>query len=395
MNIGYIVQQFYPSAYGSGIHAFELSQELVKLGHEIHIITKGEPTQEPYEHFKNIHIHRILRSLALPYYFPFNSGLLWQYGQELIRKCDIDIVIGHGFEASLYFKIRKHIPFIYKAAGTIGLQAYRRNLTWRDAFGKLYFPFLGQFEKTAAKQSDCVIAISDTVKQELITNYNIAPQMISRIYNGVNNRRFHPRQQYSHIKQQLEIDSQKIILFVGRLSPIKGPQLLIQAIPRITKTFSDVIFLFIGNGPLSSYLHRMAYKLNISRFVKFLGFISNAEIPKYFAIADLCVIPSLYEPFGLVALESLASGTPILSSAQGGLAEIHKILGIFPTIMPLTPSTISKNVVALLTNYEKLKSLGKEGRKLVCQKFTWRKCAEKTNKILEKIKWKRKKIKGF
>lgn len=391
MNIGYIVQQFYPSAYGSGIHAFELSQELAKLGHEIHVITKGEPTQATYELFKNIHIHRILCSLHLPYYFPFNSGLLWHYGHDIIQNFNIDAIIGHGFEASLYYRLRKRIPFIYKAVGTIGLQAYRTNLTWHDNFGKLYFPILGQFEKTATQQADCVIAISNIVKHELITNYKIPSQMIIRIYNGVNTSRFHPAQRSPHIKQQLKIYSQKIILFVGRLSPIKGPHLLIQAIPIITKIFPDTIFLFIGDGPLSSYLHYMANKLNLSRFVKFLGFISNSEIPKYFATADLCVIPSLYEPFGLVALESLASGTPILTSARSGLAENHKIMGLFPPIITLTPSTIAKNIIALLSTNERLKSLGKEGRKLVSQKFSWRKCAENTNKILEKIEYKRKK----
>ncbi|MDD1776904.1 MAG: glycosyltransferase, partial [Candidatus Helarchaeota archaeon] len=95
MNIGYIVQQFYPFSYGAGIHAFELCQELLKFGHEIHVITKGEPTQAPYECFKNIHIHRILTAYHLRYYDVINPLLLWHYGRAILQKLNMDIVIGH------------------------------------------------------------------------------------------------------------------------------------------------------------------------------------------------------------------------------------------------------------------------------------------------------------
>jgi glycosyltransferase involved in cell wall biosynthesis len=139
----------------------------------------------------------------------------------------------------------------------------------------------------------------------------------------------------------------------------------------------------------------MARALKITRFVRFLGFISNAEMPKYFAMADLCVMPSLYEPFGLVALESLASGTPLLASAQGGLGELHQILDVFPVFHPISPLSISEKIIMLLSNDADLKSLGKKGRELVCQYFSWRSCAVKTNAILEKISRKRKKFKGF
>jgi glycogen(starch) synthase len=392
MNIGYVVQQFYPLAYGAGIHAFELSKELLKFGHEIHVITKGEPTQEPYEIFNKIHVHRILTAYHLPYYNAINPLLLWHYGRSILQKLKPDIVIGHGFEASLYFKIKKSVPFIYKTAGTIGVQATREDLTWRDTVGNITFPILGKLEKTAARTADCVIAISNTIKHELSTIYKVPPPLIHCIYNGVNTSRFHPVQDYTSLRDELELSSKKIVLFAGRLSPIKGPQVLIQAIPQIIKKFPDVLFLFIGDGPLSTYLHSMARALNISRFVRFLGFISNAKIPRYFALADLCVMPSLYEPFGLVALESLASGTPLLATARGGLGELHRILNAFPLIDPISPRSISEKIITLLNNDEELKSLGKKGRALVCQHFSWRTCAVKTNEILEKISRKRKKI---
>ncbi len=391
MKIGYIVQQFYPTSYGSGVHAFELSKELVKLGHEVHVITKGEPTQKSYEIFKGLHIHRILPSFHTPYYFPLNSILLWIYGKTVLQKLNVDVLIGHGFETSLFYKLEKKIPFIYKAVGTIGLQRFRDYLTKREILGKFYFPFLGFSEKTAINHADCIIAISNTIKTELSATYHIPAKRIHRVYNGVNLHRFCPNHNNSELKTQLGLTSKRIILFVGRLSPIKGPQILLKAIPLIIKKIPDSVFLFVGDGPLQSYLHKMTYEFHITDYVRFLGFVSNAEIPKYFTMADLVIIPSLYEPFGLVALESLASETPILSSAQGGLAEIHAYLKDFPTLTPLSPQIIAQQVISLFSNPAELKRLGHKGRKIVAQYFSWERNAQQINKLIEKINENRKK----
>ncbi|MHA1651896.1 MAG: glycosyltransferase family 4 protein [Candidatus Helarchaeota archaeon] len=385
MRIGYVVQQFYPMAYGSGVHAFELSRELIKLGHEIHIITKGLPTQKSYEFFQQIHIHRILPPISVPYYFPLNIALLWRFGKKIIKKLDLDVIIGHGFESSLFARVVKDSPFIYKAVGTIALQRHRKNITWRDHLGKFYFPLLGYFERVAIHHANFTIAISDAIKQEIRTEYNILGGKIYRIYNGVNLERFHPLQNSSLIQKQLGFDKEKIILFVGRLSPIKGPHLLLQAIPAILKEFPQSKFLFIGDGPLKAYFHKMIHSFRLNEHIKLLGFIPNSEIPQYFAIANLCIIPSLYEPFGLVALESLASETPILSSNRGGLAEIHQFLPKFPILASLSPFSLSKSVIELLSDPAKLKRLGRIGRKVVAQYFTWEKNAKKTAKLLEKL----------
>ncbi len=391
MRIGYIVQQFYPTAYGSGIHAFELALELTKLGHEIHIITKGEPHQQNFEVFKGIYIHRALKYIKTPYYFPFNSILLWKSGFRIIQKLDLDIILGHGFESSLFFSLKKDKPMIYKAVGTIGLQKNRSNMDWRDVFGKISFPILGQLEKTAIRNADLAIAISDTVKRELIEVLHTPENKIHRIYNGVNIRRFHPSVEYSELENKLSLNGKNIILFVGRLSPIKGPQLLIRAIPKIIKRFPDAFFLFLGDGPLFSYLKYMANQLQVSKYIMFLGFVSNDLLPKYFAMADICVIPSLYEPFGLVALESLASGTATITSVEGGLAEIHKSFSEFLTINPLTPEILATQINILLSNPEKFKHLKQKGRQIISKFFTWERCARLTSQVLTKIREKKEK----
>ena len=385
MKIGYIVQQFYPTAYGSGVHAFELALELTKLGHELHIITKGEPRQQQYEIFKAIHIHRVLNYIHTPYYFPFNSLILWTSGIRVLRKLGLDTILGHGFETSLFFKRNKKQPMIYKAVGTIGLQKDRESVIWRDILGKIYFPLLGNLEKTAINHADFVIAISDSIKREIVSKYSIPENKIFRIYNGVNARRFHPSNDYMELKDQLQIDSKKIILFVGRLSPIKGPQLLIRAVPTILKEHPESIFLFLGKGPLLSHLKRISHELRVSKYVKFLRFVSNDKIPKYFAMADITVIPSLYEPFGLVALESLASGTPIISSMAGGLAEIHSAFSELPIIDPPTPEALAKQIITLLKNPKRMKQLGQKGRQIVKKTFPWVRCAKLTSKLLNKV----------
>ncbi|MHA1130424.1 MAG: glycosyltransferase family 4 protein [Candidatus Helarchaeota archaeon] len=385
MKIGYIVQQFYPSAYGSGVHAFELSQELTQLGHEIHIITKGEPFEKNYEVLKGIHVHRILRGIKIPYYFPTNALLLWRFGSRIAKNLDLDIIIGHGFESGLFIKMRKVTPFLYKAAGTIGVQQFRKYVDWRDLIGRLYFPILGHIEGAAINYSNLTIAISDAIKRELIATYSVSKDKIIRIYNGVNPQRFKPSR-INSLKIDLNLTKRKVILFAGRLSPIKAPHLLVQAIPGIVREIPNAIFLFLGDGPLRSYLRYYVRKFRIENYVKFLGFVPNSIMPKYYSMADLCVIPSLYEPFGLVALESLASGTPILSSNIGGLAEIHQFLQNFPILKTVTPQNIREVVVNLMAAPAKLERLGAFGRAMACKKFSWRKCAKKTLKVIQKIK---------
>lgn len=387
MRIAYIVQQFYPKAYGSGVHAFELVRELSKLGHEVHVITQGNPGQYAEEYFQAVHIHRVLTNCHLPYYFPFNMFLLWMQGKKLVKQLNVDIIIGHGFESSLFVQMRREgIGFIYKAVGLIGEQSRRTILTWRDLVGKIYFPILGWLERRAANYATLVIAISDIIKQELVSCYQVSPERIIRIYNGVNINRFSPATKSPALWRELNLESEKIVLFVGRFSSIKGPDILLRAIPLILRKVPDCKFIFIGDGPLSSILLQMARKLRITHYLRFLGFISNSEICKFFATADVCVIPSRYEPFGLVALESLASETLIITSGQGGLAAIHEKLGNMPIIQPLKPAILANHITEILKYPEKFYRLKKWGRKIVAKYFSWRECAAQTNRILEKIK---------
>jgi 1,4-alpha-glucan branching enzyme len=151
------------------------------------------------------------------------------------------------------------------------------------------------------------------------------------------------------------------------------------------------MFIFIGDGPLLSYLIRLSQRLHLTEQVRFTGFVTNTKIPRYLAMADLCVIPSVYEPFGLIALESLASETPILSSGRGGLAEIHEKVAGFPIINPLTPRRLIQLLEEQFKNPQRMTELGKVGRKLVAQQFSWRHSAARTEQVLQKIREKAKK----
>ncbi|MHA1265788.1 MAG: glycosyltransferase family 4 protein [Candidatus Helarchaeota archaeon] len=389
MRIAYIVQQFYPTTYGGGVHAFELSLELTKLGHEVHIITKGEPRQKSYENYHSLHIHRILSGIHIPYYFPLNSFILWERGHAILQRLKPDIIIGHGFESSLFIKNKAknpRVPFIYKAVGMIQKSGARTPLFWGDLLGHLYFPFLGYLEKFALIHADLIIAVSNQIKTELKSMYQIPEKRITIVRNGVNLKRFHPHHPYSDIQKKWHLEGKKILIYAGRMTPIKGPQILLQAVSKIYKRFPNWIFFFIGDGPLLPYLKNKANELQLTDRVIFSGYIPNSEIPKYLAMAKVCVIPSIYEPFGLIALETLASGTPILTSGRGGLSEIHQKIPGYPVINPLAPTTLAYCLEEYLPNLQKLKKLNKNTKERIYREFSWRRCAEKTDKLLQKIK---------
>lgn len=380
MRIVYITFQFYPKAYGSGVHAYEVCLRLSKLGHKIYILCMGDLNSPAHETWKGLEIFRIRFPFSIPYYNQLNPLLFWLLGYRILRKIDAEVLIGHGFESSLFIKFSKIPIKIYKAVGTIKIQRKARPIiSWIDKVGILGFYINSWLEMLAIKCSRRIIAISNSIKKEIGNSYNISTNKISVIYNGITLKRFKKR-------PEKKIGDVINILFVGRLSSIKGPQVILKLIPTFIKKYDGKLhFMFVGDGPLYNYINRFIEKSNYSKYVTLYGFVSNNLIPNYYAKSDLCIIPSYYEPFGLVALECIASEVSIIASKVGGLAEI------------LEP--IDKNLVFSINDLDELKNkithfitnpIGnydtKSAKNLIKNKYSWKENALKTIKLIQAIK---------
>ncbi|MFC1906437.1 glycosyltransferase, partial [Chloroflexota bacterium] len=181
-----------------------------------------------------------------------------------------------------------------------------------------------EMERNLARNCHYIIATTEREKDELILYYGALPERIGVVPCGVNLEQFKPVSK-ERAKQSLSFGSDKIILFVGRIDPLKGLDKLIKAIPYL-QNIQGLRLLVIGGDEYSQreikQLQELSCALNIQDSVIFLGIIKHDQLPSYYSAADVCVIPSYYESFGMVALESLACGTPVVATDVGSLKSV-------------------------------------------------------------------------
>jgi glycosyltransferase involved in cell wall biosynthesis len=186
-------------------------------------------------------------------------------------------------------------------------------------------------------------------------------------------------------------DDDYMILFIGRLVSVKGIDKLIMALPYILEKNPKAKLVIVGLGDLQEYLMNLVKVAKMSDFVKFrFEFISEEERILHYAACDVAVFPSFYEPFGIVTLEAMSMGRPVVIGAAGisGMREIVVYYGEEQCgyhIDPSNPSDIAWGINCVLENDEKRKWLGKNGRRRVLNEFTWDKIAEKTLGLYEEI----------
>lgn len=181
-----------------------------------------------------------------------------------------------------------------------------------------------EIEKDGMNKADKIIAVSNFTKQTIINNYGVDESKIEVIHNGIDCEAIN-HEKNSKISQRLSALKRagyQIVLFTGRLTFQKGVDYLLQAAKKSLQYNSKSLFIIAGSGDMEKQLIRQASRLKISDKVIFTGFIRGQELQSLYQIADLFIMPSVSEPFGLVALESAVHHTPIIVSKQSGVSEV-------------------------------------------------------------------------
>ncbi len=178
-----------------------------------------------------------------------------------------------------------------------------------------------------------------------------------------------------------------MLLFVGRLTWVKGVRNLLQAMPLVLKEYPNTKLVILGKGEEQADIVETAERLNIKDNVVYrFDFVSEKESILHYAAADVCVFPSIYEPFGIVSLEAMAMEKPVVVGARGVVGFKEQVVnsgtdqnGVH--INGEDPADIAWGIKETLQNPEKAKNWGENGRRRVLEYFTWRKVAEETSKI--------------
>jgi glycogen(starch) synthase len=177
-------------------------------------------------------------------------------------------------------------------------------------------------ERWMATRADAVIVCSHYMRGHVADVFEIDESRIAVIPNGIDPSELRPVDDLRSLRAQFAEPHQRLLLLVGRLVYEKGFQLALDALPSVLKQVEDVRFIVAGSGTHEAELKAQARRLGLERHGSFLGWIGDDALHSLYRIADLCVVPSIYEPFGLVALEAMASGCPCIVADTGGLREV-------------------------------------------------------------------------
>ena len=337
---------------------------------ELHLITFGPDKKELKN--GNLRIHVLKRWLPWYFYLPFEVLIL---RREILR-IDPDIVHAHD----------TYLP--YSTAAAMLSKKYPTLLTVHDVVAKKIkfvdgYRFLTRLvtiphEKYVLSKIQNVIVCSQFNKD--IIN-NITSSKVYVIPNGVNLPNIQNIQSRSFTKSS--------IFYVGMLLKSKGVDILISAIPIIKKSIPDVCLYIAGAGKEETNLKNLVKELNIEKNVKFLGFITEEEKYTYYKSVDIFVLPSLFEPFGLVLLEAMSCGKPVVASKVGGIPYIVEDGKTGLLFESENVEDLAEKIITLLKDEELRDNMGKVGRERA-KEFTWEKVAESTVEVYNRIKndWK-------
>jgi glycogen(starch) synthase len=247
-------------------------------------------------------------------------------GRSLTSRYDFDVVHGHDW-------------LVARAAGALACEAQRPYLTtihateygrhqgWVDKHPQSY---IHGVERRMARRADGVVVCSHYMQGHVADVYGIAEDKVQVIPNGIDPLDLAPVDDLALLRARFAAPTEKLVLLIGRLVYEKGFQLALDALPGLIEEVGGLRFLVAGSGSHEIALREQADRLGLMEHGTFMGWIGDDVLHSLYRIADLCVIPSLYEPFGIVALEAMASGCPTIVADTGGLREVvdHEKVGL-------------------------------------------------------------------
>jgi glycogen synthase len=316
----------YPPLIEGGLarHVRKLSEQLVAHGVEVHVLSRGDESMDAEEEVGGVWVHRVReprrpRDLGefVTWVEHMNADML-AAGVELGDRFDFDLVHGHDWlvaGAGDHLARRFRCPLVV----TIHATEYGRHQGWVDKHPQSY---IHGVERWMANRADRVITCSHYMRGHVADVYGLEEDRISVIPNGIDPLDLQPVDDLDRLRARFAAPDERLIVLVGRLVYEKGFQLALEALPGLIERLGDVRFLVAGSGTHEQELRDQASALGLDPHGTFLGWIGDDVLHSLYRIADLCVVPSLYEPFGLVALEAMASGCPCIVADTGGLREI-------------------------------------------------------------------------
>ena len=371
---------------GLGRHVHRLSTALAADGHEVHVVTREHPDAPAEEVLEGVHVVRApefppqidLSEHLVPWVLQFNLSVQ-AVASALLHEVDVDVTHAHDWLVS-YAAAGVKNAFGLPLVATVHATEYGRHQGYLPGpMNKL----IHQIEWWLTYEARRVITCSEYMGDQCRQIFELPAEKQDVIPNGVDLEDFDRPDGVDAFRATLVEPGEKMIFFAGRLEYEKGVQTVLDALPIVLKT-QPVRFYVAGVGTHSDELRAHARRLGLEDRVHFLGFVDEAGLRMHYAAADLAVVPSLYEPFGMVALETMASGTPCIAADTGGLRElvVHDATGLRFT--PGDPASLARTALRLLRDRRLDQRLTVDARRMINDQFSWRSIARQTLGVYER-----------
>ena len=373
---------------GLGRHVRKLSEQLVRDGVELHVLTRGGGRLPAEADQHGVIVHRV-RMGGWGSQFPWDLSAFVRWvdamndhmhalAAELGNRFEFDLVHSHDWLVAGAAELSAREldrPWLV----TVHATEYGRHDGWVQNHPQSH---IHAAERAMVRRADHVVTCSRYMRVHVANVFGVRPSKITAIPNGIDPRDLEPvSADLPALRARYAAPDELLVLLVGRLAYEKGFHLALDALAPIVRRRGGVRFVVAGTGTAEAELKRQARRLGLAGHGAFLGWIGDDMLHSLYRVSDLCIVPSIYEPFGLVALEAMASGCLCVVADTGGLREVVPVEGTVGLRFPSRDATALRGVLErVLTDDAERKRLVAEAREHVLR-FDWAEVARRTAEI--------------
>ena len=366
---------------GLGRHVRKLSERLVAQGVEAHVLTRGGGGLPADEERHGVFVHRVREP---PFPRDVTAFVRWvgamnrdmtQSGRELCERLEPDLIHSHDWlvaDAARRLAREFGLPWLT----TVHATEYGRHQGWvqEPPQSRIHAK-----ERAMVRGADHVITCSRFMKRHVCEVFSVSPRRITVIPNGIDPRDLEPvADDLAALRARFAQPHERLVLLVGRLVYEKGFHLALDALAPVIRKLEGVRFVVAGTGTAEAELKRQARRLRLSRHGSFLGWVGDDMLHSLYRVAEVVIVPSIYEPFGLVALEAMASGCLCVVADTGGLREVVPDDGLrFPSS---DSGALEEVLEQALSDDEARAQLVADAREHVLR-FDWEEVARETREL--------------
>jgi len=379
LNILMLCWEFPPNIVGGlSRHVFGLSTHLAEMGHEVHVLTAGNNKNPTFERMKGVYVHRVKPlneqdDQFLSWIAGLNLAIAFK-AEQLAEEIKFDFLHAHDWlvgAASIALKESLSVPLLT----TIHATEHGRN---NGIYTEMQ-QFIHDKEHQLILESDQIIVCSEYMRDGLMSIFNAQDEKITVIPNGIEALKVERKIEdiFPELKQK------KYIFSIGRMVKEKGFETILEAAAFAKEQERECFFVVGGKGPLLEAYQQQITARKLDKYVTFIGYITDEQRNALIQGSEMAVIPSLYEPFGIVALESMILGKPTIVSNTGGMKGIVKHLQTGMLMVPGDAKSMLEQIDFFMNDHKKAEEIGEKGRQIVKCLYGWKRIASETSRIME------------